>query len=108
MMQKTKIIEAEKLDHSRVSFGSSVTLEDLDSGNECRYTICGVLESEPDNNLISIHAPISRAMIGKSEGDDFVVNLPNGKKEYEIVKIEYIPIFSLKKVIKTEKEFGFH
>lgn len=107
MIEKTKIIEPSTLDHDKVSFGSTITLLDIASDKEFTFTICGVLESEPDNNLISIHAPLSRAMIGKREGDEFIITLPIGKKEYEILKIEYIPIFSLKKEIKDEKDFGF-
>lgn len=106
MIEKSKIIDPSILKHDRVSFGSTITLLDLESDEEREITICGVLESEPDNLLISIHAPLSQAMLGKLEGDDFIVTLPNGKKEYEIVKIEYINIFSLKQVIKSEKEFA--
>ncbi|MEA3374124.1 MAG: transcription elongation factor GreA [Campylobacterota bacterium] len=107
MIEKTQIIDPSDLPHERVHFGSSVTLCDLDSDEEERYTICGVLESEPDERLISIHAPLSRAMIGKEEGDQFTIHLPKGKKEYEVVMIEYIPIYSLKKSVRTEKDFGF-
>jgi transcription elongation factor GreA len=84
-----------------------VTLCDLDTDGEERYTICGVLESEPDQGLISVHAPLSKAMLGKEEGDQFTLRLPVGSKEYEVVAIEYLPVFSLKKQIRGEKEFSF-
>lgn len=108
MIEKTQIIDPSELAHDRVHFGSSITLCDLDSDEAIRFTICGVLESEPDERLISVHAPLSRAMLGKKEGDQFVIQLPAGKKEYEILSVEYIPVFSLKKSIRTEKDFGFH
>jgi transcription elongation factor GreA len=107
MIEKSKIIDPSELNHCRVNFGSTVTLEELSSGDEECYTICGVLESEPENGLISINAPLSRAMLGKVEEDEFIVHLPKGKKEYEVIKIEYIPIFSLKKQIRNEKDFSF-
>ncbi len=107
MIEKTQIIDPAELPHDKVHFGSTVTLCDLDSDEEERYTICGVLESEPENGLISIHAPLSRAMLGKEEGDQFRINLPGGKKEYEVVDVGYIPVFSLKKHIRTEKDFSF-
>ena len=47
-------------------------------------------------------------MLGKTIEDEFVVNLPNGKKEYEVEKIFYKNIFSLKKNIRTLKDFSFH
>lgn len=107
MIEKARVIDPAELDHNRVHFGATVTLERLDGEDEERYSICGVLESEPENGLISIHAPMARAMMGKEEGDEFTVNLPGGKRSYEIISIQYIPIFSLKKNIRTEKEFSF-
>ncbi len=107
MIEKSIIIDPQELDNSHVHFGSTVELYDLDSDEESRYTICGVLESEPENALISVHAPLSRAVMGKSVGDEFKISLPSGVKNYEVVSISYLPIFSLKKRIKTEKEFAF-
>jgi len=108
MIQKAQIIDPSLHNHSKVSFGSTVTLIDLDTDEKKRYTICGVLESEIENGLISVHSPLARAMLGKEEGDDFKIKLPNGTKEYEIDKIEYINIFKLKKNIRTKKDFSFH
>jgi transcription elongation factor GreA len=108
IMQKSQIIDPSKLSHSRVSFGSSVKIVDLQSDDEEIYTICGVLESEPENALISIHSPLARAMLGKETNEQFVVLLPNTKKEYEIVEIFYKNIFSLKKNIRKKSDFSFH
>lgn len=108
MIQKSQIIDPSKHSHNKVGFGSSVKLLDISSNEEFTYTICGVLESEPENCLISVHAPLSRAMIGKECGDDFIVKIPSGKKEYEILEIFYKNIFSLKKNIKTKADFSFH
>lgn len=107
MIEKARVIDPSELDHSRVHFGATVTVEDVQTGKEERYTICGVLESEPENGLISIHAPLSRAMMGKQEGDEFTVRLPKGERQYEVVKIACISVFSLKKTIRTEQDFGF-
>lgn len=106
-IQKSKIINPLELSHDKVHFGSTVTLLNLDTDEEEVYTICGVLESEPENGLISIHAPLSKMMLGKSVEDSFYINLPKGKKEYEIEKIDHIPIFELKKNTRTIEEYGF-
>ena len=108
MIQKSQIIDPSLHNHERVSFGSSVILLNIDTDEEESYTLCGVLESEPEYGLISIHSPLAKAMIGKEEGDEFKIKLPNGIKEYEILKIEYINIFSLKRNIRTQKDFSFH
>lgn len=106
-IEKAQIIDPAVLDHERVHFGSTVTLCDLSNDEETTYTICGVLESEPENGLISVHAPLSRAMLGKEEGDQFTITLPSGRKEYEVTEIGYVPVHSLKKQIRSEEDYGF-
>lgn len=108
MIKAATVIDPSSYEHKKVAFGSTVTIIDLDSDEELRYTLCGVLESEIENGLISIHSPLARAMLGKEVGDEFKIKLPGGTKEYEIEKIEYINIFSLKKNIRTKKDFSFH
>ena len=106
-IQKSKIIDPSLLSNEKVHFGSTIKLLNIDTDEEEVYTICGVLESEPENGLISIHAPLAKMMLGKKEEDEFILKLPHGNKEYEIVKIEYFPIFSLKKNIRTTKDYSF-
>jgi len=105
-IQKSKIIDPSVLSNEKVHFGSTVTLLNLDTDEQEIYTICGVLESEPEIGLISIHAPLSRLMMGKSVDDEFYINLPKGKKEYEVEKIEYLPVFSLKQNIRGIEEYS--
>ena len=50
----------------------------------------GDLESDIKEHRIAITSPIARAMIGKEEGDEIVVNAPGGELNYEIVKVEYV------------------
>ncbi|MEA3330856.1 MAG: transcription elongation factor GreA [Campylobacterota bacterium] len=108
MIQKSQIIDPSKLSHAKVSFGSSVKIINLDTDEEEVFTLCGVLESEPQNGLISIHSPLAKAMMGKSIDDEFILKLSHAKKEYEILEIEYKNIFSLKKNIRTKVDFSFH
>ena len=108
MIQNSKIIDPSKNKHERVSFGSTVTVINIDTDEEEVYTLCGVLESEPENGLISIHSPLAKALLGKELEDEFKLKLPKGTKEYEIEKISYTNIFALKKNIRTKKEFSFH
>jgi transcription elongation factor GreA len=108
MIQNAVVIDPSLHSHTKVSFGSTITVTNIDTDEEEIYTVCGVLESEPENGLISVHSPLAKAMIGKEESDDFKVKLPKTIKEYEIDKIEYINIFSLKKNIRTKVDFSFH
>ena len=74
----------------RCVFGSTVRIEDLDSGSIITYQIVGDDEADIKNGKISISSPISRGLIGKSEGDVAEVMAPGGVKEYEVLEVLYI------------------
>ena len=108
MIQNAVVINPSLHNHTKVSFGSTVRVTNIDTAEEETYTLCGVLESEPENGLISVHSPLAKAMIGKEEDDAFKIKLPKLTKEYEIDSIIYKNIFSLKKNIRTKSDFSFH
>ena len=86
-----QVIDITKLNPGgRVVFGATVTLYDEDKDTEIRYQIVGDLESDLKQSRIAITSPIARAMIGKEEGDEIVVNAPGGDLHYEILNVEYV------------------
>ncbi|MDR2905053.1 MAG: transcription elongation factor GreA [Helicobacteraceae bacterium] len=86
---RAQVIDPSALPHKRVSFGSTVTLIDLETDKEIVYTIVGSVESDAAKGLISIGSPLARALVGKEIGADIVADLPSGIKEYEIKSVEY-------------------
>jgi transcription elongation factor GreA len=74
----------------RIVFGSTVVLEEEESGHEVTYQIVGDDEADIKQNLISISSPIARALIGKEAGDTADVHAPGGAKRYEIVEVKYL------------------
>jgi transcription elongation factor GreA len=74
----------------KVVFGSTVELEDEDSGDRVTYQIVGEDEADLKLGLINISSPIARAMIGKESGDVAVVQAPGGQRRYEIIQVSYI------------------
>jgi transcription elongation factor GreA len=74
----------------RCVFGSTVILEDTQSGDVVTYQIVGDDEADIKHRKISISSPIARALIGKSSGDVAEVKAPGGVREYEIVEVQYI------------------
>jgi transcription elongation factor GreA len=71
-------------------FGSTVELEDEDSGTKVTYQIVGEDEADLKQGLISIGSPIARALIGKEAGDVAEVQAPGGLRNYEIVGVRYV------------------
>jgi transcription elongation factor GreA len=83
-----EVIDPRKLGPlNRVVFGSSVKIDDVDSGEQKVISIYGAEESDIEKGWISFEAPLGKALIGKESGDVVRVNLPGGTKEYEILEI---------------------
>ncbi len=90
-LSAAQIIDPASVDAGgRVVFGSTVELEDEESGDKLRYQIVGEDEADLKLGLVNISSPIARALIGKEEGDVAEVQAPSGVKRYEIVAVHYI------------------
>ncbi len=89
MLANAQVIDPASLPHNKVSFGSSVKILNLDTDKEFVYTLVGSMESNPSKGLISVSSPIAKALMGKSEGDEVSITLPNGENEFEILEVFY-------------------
>ena len=67
----------------------SFAMTNLETDEESTYQIMGADESDLNQGTISVSAPLSRALIGKSTGDEVEVRLPGGTRRYEIASIEF-------------------
>jgi transcription elongation factor GreA len=90
-LSAAQIIDPKLLDaEGRVVFASTVTLEDLGSGDKVTYQIVGEDEADLKQMKISISSPIARALIGKYAGDEVDVQAPGGVRSYEVLEVRYI------------------
>lgn len=81
------VIDTSKIKKDKVYFGSTVKIENIDTGEQKTLQIVSEDEVSVSNGKISNNSPIARGMIGKTIGDSFTVNAPKGEIEYEIVDI---------------------
>lgn len=89
-LSNAQLIDIAKLNAgSKVVFGATVELTEADTDDGVTYQIVGELEADIKRGLISISAPIARALIGKSEGDTIDIAAPSGRRSYEIVAVRY-------------------
>jgi len=90
-LSAAQIIDPSTLDAGgRVVFGTTVQLEDEDSGDKVTYQIVGEDEADIKLGLVNINSPIARALIGKEEGDVAEVQAPGGLRRYEVVTVSYL------------------
>ena len=81
------IIDPKDLTDDRAVFGSTVTIEDVNTEEVIKYQLVGPFESDVNENKISVTSPIGKALIGKEVGDEVKANTPGGVREFEIVDI---------------------
>lgn len=72
-----------------VRFGTTVVLEDLDTGDEVTYRIVGEDEADVSRGLLSVTSPVARALIGKRVEDEVQVAVPAGRRQYEVRDIRF-------------------
>ena len=72
----------------RAHFGAWVTLED-ESGNLTEYRLVGPDEFDVGAGMISIASPMGRSLVGKEEGEEFVLRRPRGSATFKVVAIRY-------------------
>ena len=90
-LSAAQIIDPSALDAGgKVVFGSTIELEDEDTGDKVTYQIVGEDEADIKLGRISVGSPIARALIGKEAGDVAEVQAPGGIKRYEIVEVRYV------------------
>ena len=82
------VVDRTPEDTSTVYFGAWVEIEDTE-GNSYKYRIVGPDESDADKGYISIDSPMARALLRKAEGDEVVVNRPNGTAAFVIASVHY-------------------
>ena len=73
----------------KVIFGTTIIVAD-ENNNEITYKIVGEDEADLKKGKISVTSPISRALVGKSEGDEVTIKTPSGNIVYEIVEVKYV------------------
>ena len=81
------VIEPDKLYKEKAVFGSRVLLENIETGQDVEYQLVGPDESDIERGRISISSPLGRAILGKKPGDELVLQVPGGRRVYELVEI---------------------
>lgn len=81
------IIDSHSLPKDRAVFGSRVLVENIETGESLEYQLVGPDESDIGKGRISVASPLGKSLIGKKTGDEVVVQVPGGKRTYELVEI---------------------
>lgn len=86
-LARARIIENEDIPADKVYIGATVQIKDLDTDEECVYTLVSPPEADFDEKKISLESPIGKGLMGHAENDEVVLEVPAGTLRYKILKI---------------------
>lgn len=89
-LSHAQVIDTRTLSGTKIRFGATVNIQDLDTEEEKIYQIVGQYEANLEKGLISFLSPLAKALIGKELGDIADVKTPKGEKSYEILNVQYL------------------
>ena len=87
-LDELRVVEPDPARAGRAYFGARVTVED-DEGKRASYRIVGPDESDPGAGRISLESPLGRALLGREEGDEVVVERPRGRVTLAVLSVRY-------------------
>jgi len=71
----------------RAGLGSEVTVENLESGEEIRYTVVIPELADGNKSFVSMASPVGKALMNRRVGDTVTITIPRGTLEYEVRRI---------------------
>ena len=87
---EARVIDTKEQPQDEITFGASVTLTTLSTGNMQTFQIVGVDEADIAMGKISFLSPLAKAMINKKTGDRVTIKRDRENIVYEIIRIFYL------------------
>jgi transcription elongation factor GreA len=87
---RSEVVDVSKLSGTKIRFGATVKLENLDDEKIVSYKIVSDFEANIEEGLISSISPVARALIGKEIGDEVEIKTPSGVINYEVLEVKFI------------------
>jgi len=85
-LKNVTVVDNNKKTKNEVVMGSTVVVKY--DGQEKEYTIVSFNEASPADGKISNESPIGLAFLGKTKGDEVIVETPRGEVKYKIIDIK--------------------
>lgn len=88
ILKNADVVDEEEVDLNKISVGCTVLLYDEEFEEEVEYKLVGSTEANSLAGKISNESPLGAALLGKSIGDEVVVETQVGVMEYKVLKID--------------------
>jgi transcription elongation factor GreA len=88
-LSHASIVDPAKMPKDEVAFGATVTVKDLEYGDQEEYTLVGAGEEDYDSGKILCTSPVGQGLIGKKKGEVAEIEVPRGTLKFEVLDIRY-------------------
>jgi transcription elongation factor GreA len=88
-LARAEIIDPSKLAGSRVAFGATIKVQNIETEEESVYRILGADEADINQGILGVTSPLARGLLGKEVGDEVKVRMPGGERTYEILEVSF-------------------
>ncbi len=89
-LANAEVVDITSYKGDKVNFGATVTLLDINTDKEVKYTLLSEFESDLSKGILAIESLVGKSLMGKEKGDEVEIKTPAGIKEYEILDVQYI------------------
>lgn len=80
----------DRIPKDRIGLGSTIVLIDLATDAELTYELVIPEMADLEKGLVSAASPIGRGLLGHKNGETVVIEVPSGKKRFEIQDVKTI------------------
>jgi transcription elongation factor GreA len=88
-LKMASLVDEQQAGSREISFGDTVVLQDIASGEQVRYTLVDVSEANAMEGKISVVSPMGQALLGHVKGQNVEVKAPAGILHYRIEEIQH-------------------
>lgn len=88
-LSNADVIDPSTIRGTKVMFGATVSVHDIDTEEDATYQILGPEEADSKRGRISIESPMGKALLGRSVGDEVTIMAPKGRRTVEVMEIRY-------------------
>ncbi len=86
-LSNARVLDESKIDFSKVSILSTVTIQNLDNKKKMDYTLVAENEADIKAGKISVTSPIGKGLLGKKKNETAEIEVPNGKLKLKVLAI---------------------
>ena len=87
-LTNVRLIDGLETKAGEARVGMQVTLEDEQTKERFSYRLVGPEEADPPNGKLSIASPLGKSLLGKKQGEQFTLALPNTTVPYRVVTVK--------------------